>query len=339
MTLGFQQEGYRPIVALDINLAAAATYAANFGEAHFHVTDIRQFVPNSIHHADVLIGATPTQGFSGWQRPQDPDPRNSLWADFWRIAEEIRPYVFVMVTAPRFLRSDEFHNLLRAADQRSASGYALTATLAQAADFDVAQERQFAVIIGSRIGHISLPPPPSDATQFDGRRRTVRECMGWIEPRVDTAGLPDVTTTLVGQHVRGPFRSYELHLARQPTALSYKRYSLIPPGGDIRDLPSELLPPHHFRRGLQASAGVMGRMRWDSPAPAIRPEFFKPEKGRYLHPVLHRPISHYEAALLQGFPSDYQWCGSKTEIARQIGDATPVRLAAAIARHIKSFLQ
>ena len=83
----------------------------------------------------------------------------------------------------------------------------------------------------------------------------------------------------------------------------------------------------------------MGRMRWDMPAPAIRPEFFKPEKGRYLHPELNRAISHYEATLLQGFPPDYQWCGSRTEIAHQIGNATPVQLAAAIAKHIRLFLR
>jgi DNA (cytosine-5)-methyltransferase 1 len=338
MTLGFHQEGYRPILALDNNLAAAATYAANFGEAQFHVTDIRQFIPKSVHHADVLVGAPPTQGFSGWRRSQDPDPRNRLWKDFWRITERIQPYVFVMVTSPRFLRSDEFHNLLHAAKRRSTNGYAFTHTIANAVDFGVAQERQFAVIIGSRIGQISLSTS-SDAVQSGSQRRTVRECIGWIEPHMDTADLPDVTTTLVGQRVRGPFRSYELHLTRQATALSYERYSFIPPGGDIRDLPQELLSPHHRRRGPQASAGIMGRMQWDRPAPTIRPEFFKPEKGRYLHPVLHRAISHYEAALLQGFPSEYQWCGSKTEIAHQIGDATPVPLAAAIARHIKSFLQ
>ena len=41
------------------------------------------------------------------------------------------------------------------------------------------------------------------------------------------------------------------------------------------------------------------------PSVTIRTEFFKPEKGRYLHPVEHRPITHYEAALIQGFPEDY----------------------------------
>ncbi|MFL6123779.1 DNA cytosine methyltransferase [Actinophytocola sp.] len=121
MTLGFHQEGFRPIVGLDVNVASAATYAANFGDVEVHLTDIRQITPYSIGYADVLIGAPPTQGFSGWQGPRDHDPRNSLWADFWRLTEEIQPYVFVMVMSPRFLQSGEFPALLQAVDQRRAS--------------------------------------------------------------------------------------------------------------------------------------------------------------------------------------------------------------------------
>jgi DNA (cytosine-5)-methyltransferase 1 len=63
----------------------------------------------------------------------------------------------------------------------------------------------------------------------------------------------------------------------------------------------------------------------------IRTEFFKPEKGRYLHPSEHRPITHREAARLMGFPDDFVFVGTKTEIARQIGNAVPPDLAGALA--------
>ncbi|MEU8270137.1 DNA cytosine methyltransferase, partial [Sphaerisporangium sp. NPDC049002] len=87
------------------------------------------------------------------------------------------------------------------------------------------------------------------------------------------------------------------------------------------------------------SHDVMGRLYLDRPSVTIRTEFYKPEKGRYLHPWAHRPITHYEAALLQGFPEDYLWCGSKIEIARQIGNAVPVDLAKAIAGRVYSYLR
>ncbi len=78
----------------------------------------------------------------------------------------------------------------------------------------------------------------------------------------------------------------------------------------------------------------MGRLHWDKPSVTIRTEFFKPEKGRYLHPTEDRPITHAEAALIQGFSEDFQWCGTKTSIARQIGNAVPPPLARAIADHV-----
>ena len=75
--------------------------------------------------------------------------------------------------------------------------------------------------------------------------------------------------------------------------------------------------------------------------------FFKPEKGQYLHPQwdplnsanrVNRVITHYEASLLQDFPPDFLWCGSKTEIAKQIGNAVPAGLARAVALHLRSHL-
>ena len=101
----------------------------------------------------------------------------------------------------------------------------------------------------------------------------------------------------------------------------------------------------------------MGRMRWDFPSHTIRTEFFKPEKGAYLHPQwvpgrqrrgddprfikgdpklsVNRVVTHYEASLIQDFPRDYLWVGSKIAIAKQIGNAVPSGLARAIARQVR----
>lgn len=79
----------------------------------------------------------------------------------------------------------------------------------------------------------------------------------------------------------------------------------------------------------------MGRLRWDKPSVTIRTEFTKPEKGRYLHPSEDRAITLYEGAVLQGFPDDYRWVGTRTEISRQIGNAVPIELGKAIASQLR----
>ncbi len=85
----------------------------------------------------------------------------------------------------------------------------------------------------------------------------------------------------------------------------------MPPGGGRFDLPDDLLP-RCWRDKPTGTTDVMGRMRWDQPSLTIRTEFFKPEKGQYLHPQwepdparrVNRVITHLEAALLQQFPDD-----------------------------------
>jgi DNA (cytosine-5)-methyltransferase 1 len=83
---------------------------------------------------------------------------------------------------------------------------------------------------------------------------------------------------------------------------------------------------------------LFGRLWVDRPSVTIRTEFFKPEKGRYLHPTRHRPITHREAARLQSFPDNFEFVGTKTEIARQIGNAVPPLMAYWIAKSVQASL-
>ena len=77
---------------------------------------------------------------------------------------------------------------------------------------------------------------------------------------------------------------------------------------------------------------------WDRPSPTIRTEFYKPEKGRYLHPVLDRPITHREAARIQTFPDSFIFEGTKIEVARQIGNAVPPVLGKALSEYVAHLL-
>ncbi|HOO89075.1 MAG TPA: DNA cytosine methyltransferase, partial [Synergistales bacterium] len=143
-----------------------------------------------------------------------------------------------------------------------------------------------------------------------------------------------------GTEIRDEEPPLDLHFGRDPTKTSRERYEAVPPGGNRFDLQKnapELLP-ECWRKKTSGGTDLFGRLWWDRPSVTIRTEFFKPEKGRYLHPEKHRPITHREAARLMGFPDDFLFRGSKTEIARQIGNAVPPPLAAAVARQVKEAL-
>jgi DNA (cytosine-5)-methyltransferase 1 len=348
MTAGFVQEGFKPVKAVEWNLHAAATYAANYGEDHMHWGDIGDVADDEIPDADVVIGGPPCQGFSNLGSKDVDDPRNQLWRQYLRFVTVARPKVFVIENVDRFRASTEFQLLKQEEHGGLLKDYKLVDAVLVAADYGVPQRRHRTIVIGSRVGVPELPKPTHRKNGAPGEDgwRTVRDAIWGLPEKPETTLLPESTVEFFGKTVPGIFKSEDLHFGRNPTQKSRDRYDAIPEGGGRFDLPDDLLP-NCWANKPTGTTDVMGRMWWDRPSLTIRTEFFKPEKGRYLHPQwdrrhpnkrVNRVITHREAALLQDFPADFQWCGSKIEIARQIGNAVPRGLAASIARQIREKL-
>ena len=101
------------------------------------------------------------------------------------------------------------------------------------------------------------------------------------------------------------------------------------------------ITPACWLRKKSGSTDVFGRLWWDRPAFTIRTEFYKPEKGRYLHPSEHRPITVREAARCMSFPDDFELPEeqSMTRIGKQIGNAVPPLLAQTLADTVAELLQ
>lgn len=339
MTAGFVAAGFEPVMAVEWDLAAAATYAANFGEQHMRWSDIGSVSTDDVPRADVVIGGPPCQGFSNLGTRDAGDPRNKLWMEYLRIVLAADPQVFVLENVDRFSRSAEFALLMRELQGgRLRRWKDVDWAVLNAADYGVPQRRNRTILVASRVGPVGLPL----ATRSKQTWATVRDALDGVPFAAERCVLPSSTVAFFGQTVPGIFKSTEIHLGRRPQQKSLDRYDCIPPGGGRFDLPDHLLPPCWANKPT-GTTDVMGRMRWDAPSLTIRTEFFKPEKGQYLHPQwdaddqrrrVNRPITHREAALLQTFPADFVWCGTKTDIARQIGNAVPCTLAAAVARAV-----
>lgn len=320
MTAGFVAAGFEPVLAVEWDRAAAATYAANFGDDHVFCGDIADLPEASVPEVDLVIGGPPCQGFSNLGTRDPADPRNRLWREYVRVLRRARPAVFVVENVDRFHRAPEF-GLLREA----LGDYELAHGVLNAADYGVPQRRQRTIVVGSRVGPPRLPAPT-----HAGRWVPVRSALRGV-PRRPASDLPAAAR---------PFTGPEIHVGRRPTPTSVERYRAVPEGGNRFDLAAARpdLLPDCWRNKPTGTTDVMGRLWWDQPSVTIRTEFYKPEKGRYLHPSEHRPITHWEAARLQTFPSDFLWCGSKVAIARQIGNAVPSLLAQRIAETVVELL-
>ncbi|GAA1082862.1 DNA cytosine methyltransferase [Kitasatospora arboriphila] len=363
---------FLPVAAVEFDRAAASTYAANFESAYVHANDIASFDAHPFASiVDVVVGGPPCQGFSQLGSGRPDDPRNLLWKEYLRVVATIQPKVFVLENVERFKQSPEFNALTAATEPGGPlDHYRLETGILNAADYGVPQARRRTIVIGTRNDlkpvihpipshgkNPGLPYRSTDLTLFSAPDEAVLkpwEAVAGVfsrsaEKQITGTDLPRRSVeVLPGISVPGLYRTSELHVGRNPTALSLARYAAIPPGGNRYDLRGKAAVINGREHKLSTaswdahnsgSADVMGRLHIDRPSVTIRTEFFKPEKGRYLHPFNHRPITHFEAALIQGFPEDYKWCGTKIEIARQIGNAVPVGLASAIAGAIHDRLR
>lgn len=339
ITSGFHATGrYQTVGAVEIDPAAATTYTENFGRDIVHPGSIVGWRPEgSAADAHVIVGGPPCQGFSNLGSKRSDDPRNQLWREYVRVLTVIKPLAFVIENVDRFLKSDEFRLLRAEVDGGELKDYSLDERVINAADFGAGQVRRRAIVIGThrRLKPIDVPMGHVPRERW----KTVRESLAGISKYVqeDRQALPPTFVNHHGVRLPGAFEGRFLHVTRRYEDISRQRFRHIPVGGNRFDLPDELKSDCWIKH-TTGSGDVMGRLRWDRPSVTIRTEFFKPEKGRYLHPSEHRAITHMEAARLQGFPDGFRWCGSKVQIAKQIGNAVPVELAEALGRYLAESL-
>jgi DNA (cytosine-5)-methyltransferase 1 len=338
LSQGFRQASsstieYRSVFAVEKDLPSAASYTANFGHSVFSkpIEELKQGdLPDM--NIDLVIGGPPCQGFSplGKMSPSNRHTSmNQLWKFYFNVVRWKRPRAFVIENVPEFLKSYECLQVKRVAARL---GYRVASGILPAVSFGVPQQRRRGFVIGLNDGEPFLP-----ATPLFVHAKTVRDAIGSLRrkplvfefPKTDlTMGFPRYTAS-------------QLHIGRNPTPISMARYRCVPPGGNRFDLMRNRpdLTPDCWKRKKTGSTDVFGRLDWDEPSLTIRTEFFKPEKGCYLHPEFDRPITHWEAARLQTFPDDYYFCGSKIEIARQIGNAVPPLLAQAVASRLRLYFE
>lgn len=322
--------------AVELDADAAATFALNHGAGVAYQGGIENWLRDeTVPQVDVVVGGPPCQGFSTLGKQDAEDSRNTLWREYAQTITRARPKYFVLENVAVFAKSPQFRDLTEATSEGGVlQDYTFEWDILNAADFGAPQARKRAILIGRHrdMPAIGLPT----ATRAREEHLTVRDVFADI-PFDVVSKLDDRRTEVDGRMHRGSWTSRELHVGRDYAEVSLNRFKAIPAGGNRFDLPDHLLAPC-WRKHKTGSGDVMGRLRWDRPSVTIRTEFFKPEKGRYLHPAADRAITHYEAAVLQGFPADYRFAGSRTAIARQIGNAVPIRLGEAIGRHLEAAL-
>lgn len=266
----------------------------------------------------LVCGGSPCQPFStAGKRLGINDPRGSLFMDYVRMVNEIRPRFFVFENVKGLLSSKlrdedgkETSSLVLDVilDEFSKLHYSMVYGVLDAVNYGVPQFRERFIMIGSRDKeNIFLPVP----THF------------YIHQK------PECRWKTLGSAIR------DLELEPGECAdfsNERKKYlAMIPEGGNWRDLPSDLIPEamggaYHSGGG---KVGFYRRLSYSQPSPTVVTSPVQ-KATMMCHPTQLRPLSVREYARVQQFPDDWVLTGTIASKYRQIGNAVPLGLGKAI---------
>lgn len=264
----------------------------------------------------LLAGGPPCQGFSVQRIGRDQDNRNDLVLKYLKLIDELYPKYFLMENVSGLGGKRGRSYLSQLLEEAESIGYTTHVKLLDAQNYGVPQRRHRYIIVGERIDLGRNYQYPLESFH----KITVRDTIEYLpEPPVDGS-----------EHPEHPF-----HRRDKLSELNLRRLSVLKEGQGRDYLPVELLADCHKTASSKIGHGsVYGRMSWDDVAPTITARFDSFTRGQFGHPSQNRSISLLEGALLQTFPADFQFCGNKVDIARQIGNAVPPKLAEAVGKSI-----
>lgn len=361
---GLRQAEFRPLVGVDVDPRILATYAANHPHSKPLLADVATVTGKRLlrlagtDEIDLLAGGPSCQGFSTHGKRLQDDPRNLLFKEFVRLVKEVQPKFFLMENVKGLLVYSKGHYKRLIEKAFASIGYRVASATLCAADYGVPQLRHRVMFIGTRLSGVDLsfPAPTHGEDQADlpGRRLlpyvTVADAIGDL-PRLLAE---DVTGRCV--YAAPPSTSFQryarassgcevmLHTARCLSPQAARIAQFVGQGQGLRAVPVKQLP-ERFQKMRRISTGALRRdcttlyyrLHPDRPAYTITCYYTNVASGPFLHPWEDRSLSHREAARLMSFPDSYELLPPGWP--RQIGNAVPPLMAAAVGRHIVTMLR
>jgi DNA (cytosine-5)-methyltransferase 1 len=272
---------------------------------------LRRYMPRTGKIA-VLLAGPPCQGFSaaGSRRPDD--PQNQLFGHVARLARQLGADYVVLENVPGVRRVNGHGFLHAIVDSLEKAGFSVAPHLLRACDFGVPQRRVRYFFLARR-GRRSTPVPRPSPTH---RRNGELPCAGVDLP--ETPALLDLLNQL-------PLVAAGVDAERLVTSagLEFLNMSTM----------------HHSERVVRRIASFKPGeepISYRRLGPVEARTIIAGHRALPVHPVEHRTISVREAAVVQGFPLEYFFCGPRAEQPLQVANAVPPPLAAAVARHLNS---
>lgn len=324
---------------VEIDPAACKTLEA-CGYAHFNgsVDDPRIQGDPKIARVAGLIASPPCQTFSAagkgsgraemdkvlaalrswaWNAEDFADPRTALVLEparwiLQRLVVE-RPFEWVaMEQVPTCLPIWNAY-----AEMLEALGYFTAVGVLSAEQYGVPQTRKRVILVAHRERPVSLPTPTHSKYYNRDPKRLDEGIPKWIS-MAEALGWPEDVEVHSNYNTGGVIGNKGVRTGDQPAAAVTSKISRN---------------KIYLRMDRQAEAVRYARPV-DSPAATIKAGHSTAERAWMVDGEEWRQVTVAEAGVLQSFPGDYRWRGTKTQQYTQAGNAIPVLLAEAVLREV-----
>lgn len=336
LDIGLAKAGLNVVIGQDFDASCVKTMRAN---GHKVLEgDIREIEPQQflsltgLHIGEpfLICGGPPCQPFStAGKRLGINDPRGSLFMDFIRMIDYIRPRFFVMENVKGIMSAPLKHVPLAERDEKDPEqrlgtvldvilsefnklGYKTVYGVLDAVNYGVPQFRERFVLIGSRDNEDIFLPIPTHFQMHQNQEYQWKSVRSVIEDLEFDSGE---CATLSDERL--------------------KFLKMVPEGGNWRDLPEDIIPIA-MGGAYTSGGGKVGfyrRLSYDQPSPTVVTSPVQ-KATMMCHPTQNRPLSVKEYARIQQFPDNWIFTGTTAAKYRQIGNAVPVGLAEAIGKAV-----
>lgn len=336
MSAGFIKAGMNCLVGIDFYKPAIETFKKNHKNAiaihgdikKISVKEIKKKIKNKRIH--IICGGPPCQGFSTIGTNNAKDSRNHLFLDFVRFVKGFKPEIVVMENVTGLLaikNSDTLKSIFRCFE---ALGYRLDIKVLSSNHYGVPQIRRRVILIGNKI-NVKNRYPKKKYRDIDGKEFKL--------PKSITVGdiFKEINT------FKTKLTNHEIDKAQISNVIDLNRISFVPEGKFIRYekdekkyLPKKLWYKHDWNKidEKRFREAKYHRLDRSKPSPTI-----VTSRTMYYHPTENRYLTTREAASLQSFPLEFEFCGNTTSQWTQIGNAVPVKMAFEIAKCLKEMLK
>ena len=302
---------------------------------------------------DVIIGGPPCQAYSIAGRYRDSmktDYRNFLFESFVKIVNYYKPKIFVFENVPGILSAkpgDKFV-LERIYEAFNNIGYEIRKpsemkkSIYSSADYEVPQERHRVIIFGiNKKSNYDLEEIYSYLSREKSleNKKTVRDAIGNL-PAIYPLESPFKIGNRNYSHQIINDPKYTLHEARYHNKRDMKVFKIWLENS-MNNIPNvDKVNFYNDISGKNSKNNKYRNIEWDKPSPTIVAHLHK-DGLMFIHPDVKqlRSITVREAALLQGFPLDYDFVGSMASCYKMIGNAVPVTFAKHIAMALVKYLE